>query len=373
MARKSEKTEEKVKGIVCVTHYFEDDKLDSLVFISATYVDFLYKDGSSVRQSFLYKVDPKKTLAKSKKEVEDFLDNVYSFSKTKKALLFYSKDLPAKYSSKKGPKPQLSVRHVTKLEYLKNPSKYNSESDLINDKVIFFNTYVLNTGIVHALSMVYFDYSKGNKIKDEVITLSSKIGKDSDRKLEQFLGKWNEFAEKKHCLIYELEPVLLKSKKDKINPVILSHEEYLEMFNEDSAENEDAPELDPNSSGVVTLTPYFDDSEQLCLLSYVYVDFKNGKGNLMSASETLEINFEDDQMQQKINDFTNAAKDLAEKTDSAFIMIDNQKLEFCKKRDCNCGEVNLSFLNEESFLEIFEEKNATLPPSDEKKDGHWLN
>ena len=69
------------------------------------------------------------------------------------------------------------------------------------------------------------------------------------------------------------------------------------------------------------------------------------------------------------------AKDLAEKTDSQFVMCDNQEIEYCQEPECNCGNIRLFYLNKEVYTQMLEDETESdsPPPVDEKIDGHWLN
>lgn len=383
MSQTLDHKKEEIKGIVCVTHYFRTNKAGSLSFISATYVDFLYKDGELISESFIHKIDPKKTLSKSKKEIESFLNKIYSFAEKKDALLVFGHDLPVGY--KKTPKIEqnLDIRFITKKEYLKNPEIFSDvgiegEEDLIPNQVIFLSTHILESGEVHAVGMNHFSFDDRKTIKEEVLFFDeNKTVKQLDKQLELLIKKWNLYAKKINVFIMEIEPVVSKKKKT-LKALRLTEEAYLDrVLSEDMRSGETEvktqdSELDPAAEGLVTITPYFDDLKELKMISSVYVNFNNKNGNKISANRTLWINFDDRNMQNKIDSFMKDEKNYAKSKKSEFIMLDSEKLEYCSDPSCNCGEPKLSFLSQSEYLDLFSSVKPKLSKND-KKDGQWLN
>jgi hypothetical protein len=382
VSKKESDTE--IKGTVCVTHYFKEENDDqSLLFISAAYVDFLHKKGKEIRQSFLYKIDSKKGLKKSQKEVEEFIDKICSFAEKKDSVLIFGKDLLI--DSKQTPgKPGIPLGFISKDEYLKDPGSFHSsdieDEDSSEEQMIYLSTYALTTGEVFGLGMNHFDFNKNKTIKEETFVFDkNRTLLQSEKDLESFIKKWTKYASKVNSLIMELEPIESATKKVKVNANFLSHEQYLAHISSESAnkpESEDGDEeLNPKAEGVVTITPYFDAEQKLKLLSSVYVDFKNGKGSEIARSDILWVDFDKNKsMQSSIDGFIQYAKKFATQTNSEFMMIDSQELQFCNDLNCNCGgEPKLSYLSHSSFLDLFSSQNPTSVVSSNKKDGQWLN
>lgn len=383
MNQKLDYKKEEIKGIVCVTHYFKKNKEERLSFISATYVDFLHENGESIKESFIYKIDPKKTLLKSKKEIESFLNKVYSFSEKKESLLVFSHNLPVEY--KKDPKTEknLNIRFITKKEYLKDPKSFSNvdvevEEEIIPNEVVFLSSYVLESGEVHAIGMNHFNFYDKKTIKEEVLFFDeNRTVKQLDKKLELFVKKWTLYAEKRDVLIMEMEPVVSKKKKT-LKALRLTEEAYLDQVlskdvrSDETEVNSQDSELDPAAEGLVTITPYFDDRKELKMVSSVYVNFNNGKGNVISANKTLWIDFNDRNMQNKIDFFMKDEKNFAKSKKAEFILLDSEKMEYCNDPTCNCGEPKLSFLSQSEYLDLFSPTANNFSKND-KKDGQWLN